>query len=78
MPVTLRDRPIFMVGAERSGTTLIMAMLGCHPRIAVPEVVWCHPRFRPCLFTYGDLSKEENLWTLADEMVFGLKTRSGT
>lgn len=63
-----------MLGAERSGTTLVMAMLGCHSRIAVPEVVWYYPRFRPYLFTYGDLSKEANLRTLAEEMVFGLKT----
>jgi hypothetical protein len=74
MPITLKEKPIFMLGAERSGTTLVMAMLGCHPRIAVPEVVWYYPRFRPYLFTYGDLSKEQNLRTLADEMVFGLKT----
>ena len=74
MPVILQEKPIFMLGAERSGTTLVMAMLACHPRIAVPEVVWYYPRFRPYLFTYGDLSKEESLRTLADEMVFGLKT----
>jgi hypothetical protein len=74
MPITLREKPIFMLGAERSGTTLVMAMLACHPRIAVPEVVWYYPRFRPYLFTYGDLSKQENLRALADEMVFGLKT----
>jgi sulfotransferase family protein len=74
MPILLKEKPIFMIGAERSGTTLVMAMLGCHPRIAVPEVVWYYPRFRPYLFTYGDLSMEENLRTLADEMVFGLKT----
>ena len=49
-------------------------MLGCHPRIAVPEVVWYYPRFRPYLYSYGDLSKSENLRTLAQEMVFGLKT----
>jgi sulfotransferase family protein len=74
MAVNLKDAPIFMLGAERSGTTLVMAMLGCHPRIAVPEVVWWYPRFRPYLHTYGDLSKEENFRTLAEEMIFGLKT----
>ncbi len=35
-----------MIGAERSGTTLVVAMLGCHPWIAVSEVVWYYPRFR--------------------------------
>ena len=74
MSITLKERPIIMIGAERSGTTLVMAMLGCHPRIAVPEVVWYYPRFRPYLYTYGDLSRAENLRTLAEEMVFGLKT----
>lgn len=74
MPIVLKEKPIFMIGAERSGTTLVMAMLGCHPRIAVPEVVWYYSRFRPYLFTYGDLAVEANFRTLAEEMVFGLKT----
>ena len=74
MSITLNERPIFMIGAERSGTTLVMALLGCHSRIAVPEVVWYYPRFYPYLHTYGDLSKDENFRTLASEMVFGLKT----
>ena len=38
MPIRLKERPIFMIGAERSGTTLVMALLGCHSRISVPEV----------------------------------------
>src|SRR5256885_16014021 len=76
MAIQLPERPIFMLGAERSGTTLIMAMLGCHPRIAVPEVVWYYPRFRPYLHTYGDLAPEENFPTPVDEMAFGLKTPS--
>lgn len=74
MAITLKERPIFVIGAERSGTTLVMVMLGCHPRISVPEVVWYYSRFRPYLHTYGDLSKEANFRTLAEEMVFGLKT----
>lgn len=74
MPINLKRAPIFMLGAERSGTTLVMAMLGCHPEIAVPEVVWWYTRFRPYLHTFGDLSKEEDFRTLAEEMIFGLKT----
>lgn len=72
MAIVLKEKPIFVIGAERSGTTLLMVMLGTHPRIAVPEVGWLFPRFYPYLHTYGDLSKEENLRTLADEMLFGL------
>lgn len=74
MPIILKERPIIMIGAERSGTTLVMAMLGCHKRIAVPEVVWYYSRFYPYLHTYGDLSNDENFRTLASEMIFGLKT----
>ncbi|MDY0390153.1 sulfotransferase family protein [Desulfobulbus oligotrophicus] len=74
MSIILNERPVFMIGAERSGTTLVMALLGCHSRIAVPEVVWYYPRFYPYLHTYGDLSLESNFRTLATEMVFGLKT----
>lgn len=72
MPITLKEKPIFVIGHERSGTTLLMSMLGCHPRIAVPEVGWLFPRFYPYLYSYGDLNQEENLRTLADEMLFGL------
>lgn len=73
MAIVLKERPIFVVGTERSGTTLLMVMLGCHPRIAVPEVARYYPRFRPYLYTYGDLSDDENFRTLAEEMIFGLK-----
>jgi Sulfotransferase family len=74
MPLTLPHRPIFVIGAERSGTTLVMTMLGAHPDIAVPEVAWFYPRFRPYVHTYGDLSVEGHFRTLVEEMVFGLKT----
>ena len=74
MPINLEQRPIFVIGGERSGTTLIMSILGCHPKIAVPEVAWYYPRFRPYIHTYGDLSDIENLGTLCEEMAYGLKT----
>lgn len=73
MAVTRDRRPIIVTGSERSGTTLIMTILGCHPEIAVPEVTWYYPRFRPYLFTYGDLSQPENFRTLVNEMAYGLR-----
>lgn len=66
------DRPIFIVGYERSGTTLMMALLGNHPSLAFPEVGWLFPRIYPWRHTYGDLSIEANFRTMADEMLFGL------
>ena len=73
MSVTLDERPVFIIGSERSGTTLVLAILACHPRIAVPEVTWYYPRFRPYLHTYGDLGDGENFATLAHEMAYGLR-----
>jgi hypothetical protein len=66
--------PFFIVGSERSGTTLLMAILGHHSHLAVPEVTWYYPRFRAFLDTYGDLSQPANFRTLLSEMIFGLKT----
>jgi hypothetical protein len=73
MSIALDERPIFIIGSERSGTTLVLAILACHPRIAVPEVTWYYPRFRPYLFTYGDLSVVNNFNVLAHEMAYGLR-----
>ena len=73
MSITLNERPIFIIGSERSGTTLVLAILACHSRIAVPEVTWYYPRFRPYLHTYGDLSVFNNFNTLAHEMANGLR-----
>lgn len=74
MSINLPEAPIFVIGPERSGTTLLMTILGCHPRIAVPEVAWYYPRFYPYLPTYGDLDIPASLRTLVEEMIFGLKT----
>ena len=72
MAIELQERPIFVIGYERSGTTLLMAMLGCHPRLSMPEGGWVFPRIYPWRHTYGDLSADCNLRTLASEMLFGL------
>lgn len=79
MPLNLQERPIFMIGAERSGTTLVMALLGCHSRIAVPEVVWYYPRFYPyliCTPTATCPSKPTSAlwprrWSLASRLLSG-------
>ena len=73
MAVTLDERPIFIIGSERSGTTLVLAILACHPRIAVPEVTWYYPRFRPYIHTFGELSNRLNFNVLAHEMSNGLR-----
>ena len=61
----MNDRPIFVVGCPRSGTTMLQLMLHAHGRIAIP------PETRFLLTAYdkrrsfGDLTIEENRRKLA-------------
>lgn len=73
MAILLKEKPIFIIGYPRSGTTLVMALLGSHSRIAIPEVGWLFPHFYPYLYSYGSLEEDANLRTLAGEMLFSLK-----
>ncbi|MGH3387537.1 MAG: sulfotransferase family protein, partial [Actinomadura sp.] len=59
------DRPIFVVGCPRSGTTLLQLMLHAHPRIAIPpETRFLLPAF-DTRHAFGDLCDEANLRELA-------------
>jgi hypothetical protein len=44
-PVPKRERPIFVIGAPRSGTTLLRYVLCSHPRIHIPPESNFIPRF---------------------------------
>lgn len=63
------DRPIFVVGCARSGTTLLEMMLHSHPRIAMPP----ETRFLIKLYNeranYGDLNIPENRAAVAAAIV---------
>jgi LPS sulfotransferase NodH len=65
------DRPIFVVGAPRSGTTMLQLMLHAHPRIAIP------PETRFVLGAYqrraewGDLTDIANRRRLAEWITRG-------
>lgn len=50
--------PIFIGGVERSGTSLLYALLGSHPNIAMTRRTNLWPYFYE---RYGDLSQPENL-----------------
>src|SRR5262249_37007454 len=52
--------PFFVVGAERSGTTMLRLMLNSHPNIAVPHESGFITVFYRKLIDYGDLSKKQN------------------
>lgn len=63
------DGPIFIVGAPRSGTTLLQYMLRSHPRISLPtgETHFMVPLYRNRA-AYGDLSRYENMRGLIEDM----------
>ena len=53
--------PFFIVGASRSGTTLLATILDSHSRIGVHGETHYYPFFRGDLHRYGDLSRPDNL-----------------
>ncbi|WP_242608582.1 sulfotransferase family protein [Actinomadura formosensis] len=65
-PASRHDRPIFVLGCARSGTTLLRLMLHSHPRIAIPE----ETRFVVPTWTarcdFGDLTERGNRRALAE------------
>jgi hypothetical protein len=57
----MADDPIFVIGFQRSGTTLLQSLLGAHPRIAAPPEL--HFILRVAYFGdyFGDLAEDRNL-----------------
>jgi hypothetical protein len=65
MSVEHDDRPIFVLGCPRSGTTLLQLMLHGHPRIAIPpETRFLIPTYTRRL-DFGDLEQRANRRALA-------------
>jgi hypothetical protein len=61
----LTDRPIFVVGCPRSGTTMLQLMLHAHPRIALPpENRFVLPAYER-RHEFGDLREAQNRRDLA-------------
>jgi hypothetical protein len=55
------EQPLFVVGYQRSGTTLLQALLGAHPRIAGPPETHYLLRIARLADYYGDLADDANL-----------------
>lgn len=60
--------PFFIVGAQRSGTTLLRLMLNRHPDVSVPFESGFIPVFYRKLAQYGDLARPENARRLLDDI----------
>jgi len=56
----MSERPIFVVGFQRSGTTLLQSLLGAHPRIAAPPEVHFFFRIHQLRDYWGDLAETAN------------------
>lgn len=60
--------PFFIVGAPRSGTTLLSRILDHHSRIAVYPESHYYPLFRADLDLYGDLRQPPNLQRFIEDV----------
>lgn len=63
-----RKPPFFVVGSQRSGTTMLRLMLNQHPNLAVPHETAFITVFFRRLQAYGDLSRRENAARLLDDV----------
>ena len=62
--------PFFIVGFQRSGTTLLRAMLDSHPEVAVPlDTVGLWARYEERLGQYGDLASEAQARVLIEDLL---------
>ncbi|TDD80388.1 sulfotransferase [Actinomadura darangshiensis] len=65
-PAARHDRPIFVLGCPRSGTTLLRLMLHSHPRVAIPaETRFVLPAYT-ARCDFGDLRESKNRRALAE------------
>ena len=67
--LTARNGPVFIIGAPRSGTTLLQYMLRSHPRISLPtgESHFIVPLYKAAE-SFGDLREQDNIRRVLDEM----------
>lgn len=68
--------PFFIVGAPRSGTTLLATILDSHSRIGVYRESHYYQIFRPNLHRYGDLGRPDNLRRLVVDVTQVISTHS--
>jgi len=72
-----RSGPFFIVGAQRSGTTMLRLMLNSHPNIAIPFETGFMTDFYPRLGGYGDLAQRSNLERLLGDIGEYHKVKQG-
>jgi Sulfotransferase family len=69
------ESPFLIIGAQRSGTSLLSRILNQHPRLAVPGESYYFNTFGPLSRFYGDLSLPRNRDRLVDDALSTFKIR---
>jgi len=64
-----RDRPLFIIGTERSGSNLLRLILNSHGAIFVPHPPHVVRYFAPLERYYGDLSRDDRFELLVRDVV---------
>lgn len=73
---TKDSQPLFIMGCQRSGTTLVSSILNSHPNISIYHESFLFHIFSRELKFYGDLSKHNNLRLLAIDLAFVIKSQA--
>jgi hypothetical protein len=60
--------PVFVIGSQRSGTTMLRLMLNNHPRLAIPHESAFITIYFKRLADYGDLGRRDNVRRLLDDV----------
>lgn len=72
-----QSSPFFVVGAQRSGTTMLRLMLNNHPNLTVPFESAFIPFFYQKLSNYGDLKLKDNVMKLLKDISENPHVRKG-
>ena len=57
-----RGSPVFVVGSDRSGTTLLRLMLNANPALHIPKTSRFLPGLRDRQESYGDFTQPQQRW----------------
>lgn len=68
MTISSENKPFFIVGSHRSGTTLLRLILNSHSQLAIPFESNFIPRVNQRLEEFGDLQVSANMARLLDEI----------
>ena len=65
-----KEKPIFIIGSKRGGTTLLRRIINAHSLITIPPPGWFYHFLYESLYSYGDLRKDENVLELINDFLF--------